>query len=74
MGARLGFPIPDSALLEPSHPSQEEQQPYCSVPPRLELSQLSSMCTERLPQVVFTEEALAWPAQEPEDTAQEHQV
>lgn len=37
-------------------------------------SQLSSVCTERLPQVGFTEEALAWPAREPEDTAQEHQV
>lgn len=69
IGARLGFPIPDSAFLEPPHPSQEEQQTGCSVPRSLELSPLSSMCTERLPQVVLTEEALAWPGQEPEATA-----
>lgn len=72
-GAQLGLSIPDSASLEPSHPSHEEQHPCCSVQWSLDLS-AQLVCTERLPQVGFTEEALAWPAREPEDTAQEHQV
>lgn len=51
-GAQLGFPIPNSASLEPSHLSHEEQLPCRSVPLSLEpSSQLGSVCTERLPQV-----------------------